>query len=103
MKQKINLAVMMIVLGYAAAAAPAGQVSNTINSGRHEWSSITRMTTGSFISGLKANWRLRMAPGGSVTIEEKTPAVRRKLEINRADDGQLQRKYSVNGAFARAR
>jgi ribosomal protein L12E/L44/L45/RPP1/RPP2 len=40
-----------------------------------------------------------LPPGGSVTIEEKTPAMTRKLEItSAAADGQLQRKYSVNGA-----
>ena len=39
-----------------------------------------------------------LAPGGSVTIEEKTLSLARKLEITRADDGQLQRKYSVDGA-----
>jgi hypothetical protein len=39
-----------------------------------------------------------LAPGGSVTIEEKTAAFARKLEITAGDDGQLQRRYSVNGA-----
>ncbi len=39
-----------------------------------------------------------LTPGGSVTIEEKTPSGSRKLEITTGADGQLHRTYSVNGA-----
>jgi hypothetical protein len=39
-----------------------------------------------------------LSPGGSMTIEEKTPSGSRKLEITAGADGQLQRKYSVNDA-----
>ncbi|HVF70155.1 MAG TPA: hypothetical protein VM940_00975, partial [Chthoniobacterales bacterium] len=39
-----------------------------------------------------------LSPGGSLTIEEKTPAGARKLEIKPGADGKLQRSYWVNGA-----
>ena len=105
MKQKITLAVTLVVLGGAGLAAVAGQIKQTIDTDRHEWT-MSHSDDG-------REFRLRitgkpeftddytdlrsLAPGGSVTIEEKTPAVARKLEITAGADGQLQRKYSVNG------
>lgn len=106
MKQKLNLAVAALVLGCAAVAAKAGQISRTITTDKHEW------VMNHSDDGREFHFRIKgkpeftedysdirsLAPGGSVTIEEKTPSASRKLEITPAGDGQLQRKYSVDGA-----
>ena len=108
MKQKINLAIMMVVLGCGAfaAVALAEQIKQTIDTHKHEW--VMNHSDGGREFKLRIKGKpeftedysdLRaLAPGGSVAIEEKTPSVTRKLEITAAVDGQLQRKYSVEGA-----
>ena len=106
MKQKMNLAMTMILLGWAALPALACVTSNTVERSEHEWT-ITQSE-----NGREFNVRIKGKPeftddysdlkslsaGGSVTIEEKTGSVTRKLEITPAADGKLQRSYWVNGA-----
>ena len=106
MKQKINLAVIICVLGCAALPARAKQIRHTIDTDKHEW--VMNHSEDGREFHLRINGKPEftddysdiqsLAPGGSVTIEEKTPSLTRKLEITAAGDRQLQKKYSVNGA-----
>ena len=106
MKKKITVAVTMVVLGCAAVAAVAGQIKQTIDTDRHQWT-MSHSDDGREFR-LRINGRPEftddysdvksLTPAGSVTIEEKTASMSRKLEIIPAADGPLQRKYSVNGA-----
>ncbi len=106
MTQKIRQAVMMAVLGCAAFAALAGEIRHTIDTTRHEWVMNHSDNGREFHLRIKGKPEFSddysdirsLAPGGLVTIEEKTPAVARRLEITPAGGGQLERKYSVNGA-----
>ena len=105
MNQKISLSIALFVLGCAAWVL-AETKTHTTDSGKHEW--VMKHSD----DGREFHFRIKgkpeftddysdirsLASGGSVTIEEKTPALARKLEITPASDGQLQRTYSVNGA-----
>ena len=104
MKQKIKLVIAMVVLGWAALPALA-ETRRTVENNEHEW------TINQSDNGRDFNLRIKGKPeftddytdikslsaGGSVTIEEKTASVTRKLEITQGADGKLQRTYSVNG------
>ena len=106
MKQKINLAITMAVLGFAAVPILAGTSTHTSDNNDSEW------VINHSDNGHEFNLRIKGKPeftddysdlkslsaGGSVTIEEKTASVTRKLEIKPDPDGKLQRTYSVNGA-----
>lgn len=106
MKLKINLAPTMIVLGCAAVTVLAGTTNSRIETNKHEW------VINQSVDGREFNLRIKGKPeftddytdlkslsaDGSVTIEEKTPSVARKLEITSAGDSRLQRSYSVDGA-----
>ena len=106
MKNKINLSVIVLVLGFAALPAPAGQMRHTIDTDKHEWVMSHSDDDREFHLRVKGKPEFTddysdigsLPPGGSVTIEEKTPSLARKLEITPAGDGKLERKYSVNGA-----
>ena len=106
MKLKINLVVTVLVLGCAVFSALAGQIRHTINTDRHEWVMNHSDDGREFHLRIKGKPQFTedysdiesLAPGGSVTIEEKTPSVARKLEVTAAGDGRLERKYSVGGA-----
>src|ERR1043166_7138462 len=105
MKQKIKLAITMVVLGGAALPLWA-ETRHTVENNENEWT-ITQSE-----NGREFNLRIKGKPeftddyadlkslpaGGLVTIEEKTASVTRKLEITPGADGKLQRFYSVNGA-----
>ena len=105
MKQKITLAITMMVLGFAASPVLAG-TRQTVHSDDNEW------VINHSDDGREFNLRIKGKPeftddysdlkslsaGGSVTIEEKTPPITRKLEIIPGADGKLQRSYWVNGA-----
>ncbi len=101
MKQEIKVAVTMLVLGCAALAAVAGQIRQTIDTDKHEW--VMNHSDDGRVFHLRIKGQPEfaddysdiksLAPGGSVSIEEKTASMVRKLEITAADDGQLQRKY----------
>ena len=105
MKQKISLTIT-IVLGCVALPLLAESATRTVDTNEHEW------TINQSDNGREFNLRIKGKPeftddytdlkslpsGGSVTIEEKTPSVTRKLEIKPGADGKLQRFYWVNGA-----
>jgi hypothetical protein len=105
MKQKIKLAIAMVVLGCAALPCLA-ETSRTVDTNENEW------TISHSDNGREFNLRIKGKPeftddysdlksvsaGGSVTIEERTPSLTRKLEITPGADGKLQHSYSVNGA-----
>ena len=106
MRHKIKLLVAVLLAGSGAALALAAeQASRTINTNENEW------TINHSDNGREFNLQIKgkpeftedysdlksLSPGGSVAIEEKTPSIARKLEITVAGDGQLQRKYFVNG------
>jgi hypothetical protein len=105
MRKKITLLLTVLVSG-AAVLGLAEQTSRTIETTEHEW------TMNHSDKGQEFNLRIKGKPeftedysdlkalstGGSVTIEEKTASMTRKLEITAGAEGQLQRKYSVNGA-----
>jgi hypothetical protein len=105
MKQKINLAITMVVLGWGALPVLAGTTSHTIDTNENEW------TISHSDDGREFNLRIKGKPeftddytdikslsaDGSVTIEEKTPSVNRRLDIRPGIDGKLQRSYWVNG------
>ena len=103
MKMKIN--VMVLVIAFAAAAV-AEQIRHTIDTKKHEWVMSHSDDGREFHLRITGKPEFTedysdiqsLAPGGSVTIEEKTGSTARKLEITAAGDGQLERKYSVNGA-----
>jgi hypothetical protein len=105
MKRKISLSVMVAALACAALQLLAATSSHTeIND--HEWT-VTQSE-----NGREFNLRIKGTPeftddyadlksisaDGSVTIEEKTGATTRKLEIVPTADGKLQRTFWVNGA-----
>jgi F0F1-type ATP synthase delta subunit len=104
MKQKINLAIAMVVLGCAALPLLA-ETRHTVDTSDNEWT-ITHSD-----NGREFNLRIKGKPeftddyndikslssGGSVMIEEKTASGARRLEITPGADGKLQRSYSVNG------
>jgi hypothetical protein len=105
MKQKINLAIAMVVL--CCATLPVrGETRHTSDNNGNEW------VINHSDNGHEFNLRIKGKPeftddysdlkslsaGGSFTIEEKTPSVTRKLEIIPGTDGKLQRSYWVNGA-----
>lgn len=106
MKKKIKLAITMAVLAGAALPVLAETARYTVNNNDQEWT-ITQSE-----NGREFNLRIKgkpeftddysdlksLSPGGSVTIEEKTASVARKLEIIPGPDGNLQRSYWVNGA-----
>jgi len=106
MKQKINLAITIVVLGGAALTVLAGTTINSVDTNESEW------TINHSDNGREFHLRIKGKPeftddysdlkslsaGGSVTIEEKAPSVTRKLEIIPGADGKLQRSYSMNGA-----
>ena len=106
MKDKIWV-LLAVVFFVGGALALAEQVSNIIDTDKEEW--VMRHSDD---NGKSFDFRVKgkpefsddytdlksLAPGGSVTIEEKTGSTSRKLEITPGDHGQLQRKYSVNGA-----
>src|SRR3954469_20257364 len=106
MKQKINLAITMVLLGCPSLPMLVGAATRTIDTNENEW------TISHSDNGREFNLRIKGKPeftddysdlkslgiGGSVTIEEKTPSITRKLEITPGVDGTLQRSYSVNGA-----
>jgi F0F1-type ATP synthase delta subunit len=105
MKQKINLAITMALLGWAALPLLA-ETRHTVENNEHEWT-INQSDNGrEFQLRIKGKPEFTddytdlksLSPGGSVTIEEKTASVTRKLEITAGADGKLQRSYSVNGA-----
>jgi hypothetical protein len=97
---------MVAILLVCAAAVPGLAEQTHVDTNENEW------VINHSDNGHELNFRIKgkpeftedytdlktLSPGGSVTIEEKTPAMTRKLEITAAADGQLQRKYSVNGA-----
>src|SRR4051794_13892766 len=105
MKQKINLAITMVGLA-CALPVMAETTSHTVDTNENEW------TINHSDDGREFQLRIKGKPeftddysdlkslsaGGSVTIEEKTPSVTRKLEITPGADGKLQRSYWVNGA-----
>jgi hypothetical protein len=105
MKLKLNLVITMVLLGGAALPARA-ETSRIIDTSEHEW------TINQSENGREFNLRIKGKPeftddysdlkslpaGGSVTIEEKTASITRKLEIIPGADGSLQRTYWLNGA-----
>jgi hypothetical protein len=105
MKQKINVAIAMVVLGCALPLI-AETSRHTVDTSENEW------TISHSDNGREFNLRIKGKPeftddyadlkslsaGGSVMIEEKTGSVTRKLEITPRADGKLQRSYWVNGA-----
>lgn len=106
MKQKINLGITIVVLGCAALPMLAETTSHTIDTNESEWT-VTQSDNGrEFHLRIKGKPEFTddysdlksLSAGGSVTIEEKTASVTRKLEIIPAADGKLQRTYWVNGA-----
>lgn len=106
MKQKIRLSITLLVLGSVALPVLAATTRHTIETSRQEW------VINHSDDGREFHLRIKGKPeftedhsdiqslgsGGSLTIEEKTPSVARKLEITPGGDGQLQRKYSLNGS-----
>ena len=106
MREKIKMLAAVVLMVGGAVLALAEQTSRTTDTNEHEW------TMNHSDKGREFNLRIKGKPeftedysdlkalsaGGSVTIEEKMPSVTRKLEITAGADGQLQRKYSVNGA-----
>jgi F0F1-type ATP synthase delta subunit len=106
MKQKINLAITMVVLGWAPLPVLAGTTSNTIDTDKNEWVSNHSENGREFNLRIKGKPQFTddysdlksLSAGGSLTIEEKAPSVSRKLEITAGADGKLQRSYWVNGA-----
>ena len=106
MKQKINLAIAMVALGFGAVPILAGTSTHISDNNDNEW------VINHSDNGHEFNLRIKgkpeftddysdlksLSPGGSVTIEEKTASVTRKLEIKPDADGKLQRTYSLNGA-----
>ncbi len=106
MRHKINLLLAVLVVA-AGASAQAEQVSNMVDTDKGVW--VMRHSDdhgNSFDLEVKGKPEFSddytdlksLAPGGSVTIQEKTESITRKLEIAPDADGQLQRKYCVNGA-----
>ena len=107
MRHMTKLLVAVLLVGGGAVFALAEQTSRTVDTNEQEWT-----MNHSDKSGQEFNLRIKgkpeftedyndlksLSPGGSVTIEEKTPSITRKLEITATADGHLQRKYSVNGA-----
>src|ERR1044072_5459585 len=103
MRSKTKWLAGLLVCGTAVLGAAAEM---RVDSNEHEW------TINHSDNGKEFNLRIKgkpeftedysdlksLSPGGSVMIEEKTPAGSRKLEIKAGADGQLQRTYSVNGA-----
>jgi hypothetical protein len=106
MKEKIKLAITIILLGCAVLPVLGETTKHTVENNEHEW------TINHSDNGREFSLRIKGKPeftddysdlkslpaGGSVTIEEKTASVTRKLEITSGADGKLQRSYSVNGA-----
>ena len=105
MKQKIYIAFTIAALGCATLPALARQIRHTIDTDNHEWVMNHSDDGRDFHLRIKGKPEFTddytdlksLAAGGSVTIEEKTPSLARKLEITPAADGTLQRTYSVNG------
>jgi hypothetical protein len=106
MKHKIKVLLTVVFVG-GGAFARAEQVSNTIDTHKDEWVMRHLDDHGnSFDLRIKGKPEFSddysdlksLAPGGSVTIQQKIGSISRKLEITPGGDGQLQRKYSVNGA-----
>ena len=107
MRDKIKLLLAVVVLtGGGALLAPAESTRRTIDTNENEWTMSHSDNGEEFNLHIKGKPELTeeyddlksLPAGGSVTIEEKTAAGTRKLEITVGPDGQLQRKYSVNGA-----
>ena len=106
MNKKINLAMTVLVLGFAALPALAEQIRHTIDTDKHEWVMNHSDDDREFRFRIKGKPEFTddysdirsLAPGGSVSIEEKTPSLERKLQITATRDGKLEREYSVNGA-----
>jgi hypothetical protein len=104
MKRTIKLVITMVILGGTALPVLA-ETRHTVDTNETEW------TINHSDNGREFNLRIKGKPeftddyndlkslsaNGSVTIEEKTPSVARKLEIIPGADGQLRRSYSVNG------
>ncbi|MEY2508687.1 MAG: hypothetical protein QOH01_3016 [Verrucomicrobiota bacterium] len=105
MRHKTQLVLLVLMAG-GGLLALAEQTSRTIETNESEW------TMNHSDKGQEFNLRIKgkpeftedysdlkwLSPGGSVTIEEKTASITRRLEITADADGRLQRKYSVNGA-----
>jgi hypothetical protein len=105
MKQKIHLAITVVVLACAALPVLA-ETRSTTDTNESEW------VINHSDNGHDFNLRIKGKPeftddytdlkslsaGGSVTIEEKGSSGTRKLEIRPGADGKLQRSYWVNGA-----
>lgn len=106
MRHMTKLLVAVLLVSGGAMLARAESTQRTIDTNEHEW------TMNHSDNGQEFNLRIRGKPeftddysdlksltsGGSVVIEEKTASMTRKLEITAGADGQLQRKYSFNGA-----
>lgn len=86
--------------------ARAEQTRHTVDTNEHEWTMNHSDKGQEFSLRIKGKPEFTedysdlksLSPGGSVMIAEKTPTITRKLEISAGADGQLQRKYSFNGA-----
>jgi hypothetical protein len=105
MRHKTKL-LLVVLMGGGGLLARAEQTSRTTETNESEW------TMNHSDNGQEFNLRIKgkpeftedysdlkaLSPGGSVTIEEKTASITRRLEITADADGQLQRKYSVDGA-----
>src|SRR5690242_11926872 len=106
MKHKIMVLLAVVFVG-GGAFALAEQVSNTLDTDKGEWLMRHLDDQGNSLDlRIKGKPQFSddyrdlksLAQGGSVTIQEKTGSISRKLEITSGPDGQLQRKYLVNGA-----
>ena len=106
MRDIIKLLVAVAVMSGGAVVARAERTQRTNDTNEHEWTMNHSDKGNEFHLHIKGKPEFTddysdlksLSAGGSVTIEEKTPAMTRKLEITVAAEGQLQRKYSVDGA-----